>query len=616
LGLYRNSFWKRNNNIRKLMKNILLAFLFPLAAFAQQQTIETTDNLNQGRVKMNANFTDMYSTTLRKGTSPSNGIYPTNSLYQVPGLFNQDVPPIEFFHYGKFGSPAGVELDRTQLPKGFVAFGLSMNIVNNWQWDNVQERAEPYDTDFPMITIENGGEGVLTHYTIPGGMPSTHFHEITRFGGGVDGLSGVNPLTTYIPFNQFKTTIYAQWRASTTISPATTEAWWGGTDNALGGVINPLLWLNTEETKGSGYSLNELARFSAYSTGVDARINFEVSGGSFQTKTAVATNSTTGRIGSNVYDGNSFENTAAIDFLTRGTVSDGNIGQSIRLSTSATNTAGLTTRIEVTNDGLLKTFIPWQTDHAGITIPSYSAVGYSPALSTTTALRSSALSTTTGGWAMQAFTSTSGTASAVLIRGVQGSTSPTVANTIFTATKHNGTTNFTDIGATEIGFHFRNNATNLIEILGSGRAGFGVTTPTANIHIKAGTATGSTAPLKIAEGTNLTTPEDGAIEHSSDNLNFTAGSTRYILAKTLTNTAALDFGSIASLASETLTITVTGAALGDGITPGIPNGSHTAGLVFTMWVSATNTVSVQCYNSTLGAIDPASGTFRASVLKY
>src|SRR5688572_24488251 len=56
---------------------------------------------------------------LLKGTSPANGLYPGASLHQIPGLFNQDVPPIEFFHYGKFGNPVGTELDRTQLPKGF-----------------------------------------------------------------------------------------------------------------------------------------------------------------------------------------------------------------------------------------------------------------------------------------------------------------------------------------------------------------------------------------------------------------------------------------------------------------------------------------------------------------
>jgi len=47
----------------------------------------------------------------------------------------------------------------------------------------------------------------------------------------------------------------------------------------------------------------------------------------------------------------------------------------------------------------------------------------------------------------------------------------------------------------------------------SSYASIGVTTPTAYLHIKAGTATASTAPLKLTSGTNLGTAEAGAIEY-------------------------------------------------------------------------------------------------------
>lgn len=47
------------------------------------------------------------------------------------------------------------------------------------------------------------------------------------------------------------------------------------------------------------------------------------------------------------------------------------------------------------------------------------------------------------------------------------------------------------------------------------RVGLGQTTPTAALHIKAGTATASTAPLKLTSGTLLTVPEAGAIEYLS-----------------------------------------------------------------------------------------------------
>lgn len=63
-----------------------------------------------------------------------------------------------------------------------------------------------------------------------------------------------------------------------------------------------------------------------------------------------------------------------------------------------------------------------------------------------------------------------------------------------------------------------------------GIGGFGspgsFTTPTAKLHLAAGTATASTAPLKLTTGTLLTTPETGAMEFASGRLTFTPTSTR------------------------------------------------------------------------------------------
>jgi len=148
----------------------------------------------------------------------------------------------------------------------------------------------------------------------------------------------------------------------------------------------------------------------------------------------------------------------------------------------------------------------------------------------------------------------------------------------------------------------------------SGLVGLGII-PTSRLTLAAGTTL--VAPVQLAPGTNLTTPINGALEFDGTNYFVTSSSTRHILSKTLTGTGVLDYGSIASLATETLTITVTGAVIGDVVMVGIDNGSKATGLIFGQpWVSATNTVSVEAYNSTGSAIDPASGTFRASVIKY
>jgi hypothetical protein len=68
----------------------------------------------------------------------------------------------------------------------------------------------------------------------------------------------------------------------------------------------------------------------------------------------------------------------------------------------------------------------------------------------------------------------------------------------------------------------------LMRLTGAGRLGVGLT-PTAVLHLKAGTAAANTAPLKLTTGTALTTTEDGALEYHSSHLYFTIGTTRHQL---------------------------------------------------------------------------------------
>lgn len=73
----------------------------------------------------------------------------------------------------------------------------------------------------------------------------------------------------------------------------------------------------------------------------------------------------------------------------------------------------------------------------------------------------------------------------------------------------------------------------------SGRTGFGVNSPTAVIHIKAGTATANTGPLKFNSGTNLTTAEAGTMEYDGTDLFFTrAGTVRENVLVAIDNVAA------------------------------------------------------------------------------
>ncbi len=68
----------------------------------------------------------------------------------------------------------------------------------------------------------------------------------------------------------------------------------------------------------------------------------------------------------------------------------------------------------------------------------------------------------------------------------------------------------------------------------TGNVGIGTITPTSVLHLKAGTSTAGTAPLKFTSGTNLTVAEAGAMEWDGTNLfvTQTTGPTRKTLAYT------------------------------------------------------------------------------------
>ena len=68
--------------------------------------------------------------------------------------------------------------------------------------------------------------------------------------------------------------------------------------------------------------------------------------------------------------------------------------------------------------------------------------------------------------------------------------------------------------------------TERMRINSAGNVGIGQTTPTAMLHLKAGTAAAGTGPLKLTAGTNLATPENGAIEFDGTKLTMTDNSVR------------------------------------------------------------------------------------------
>jgi hypothetical protein len=123
-------------------------------------------------------------------------------------------------------------------------------------------------------------------------------------------------------------------------------------------------------------------------------------------------------------------------------------------------------------------------------------------------------------------------------------------------------------------------------VLNSSNVGVATLTPTARLHLPAGTATASSAPLKLTSGTALTTAEDGAIEYHGSHLYFTIGSTRYQLDQQAASISDGDKGDITVSSSGTVwtidNLAVTNAKINDvsfaKLTSGTINGSVTGTL--------------------------------------
>jgi hypothetical protein len=193
----------------------------------------------------------------------------------------------------------------------------------------------------------------------------------------------------------------------------------------------------------------------------------------------------------------------------------------------------------------------------------------------------------------------------------------TAANT-WSINGNSGTSSGTHfLGTTDnTSLKFKTNGTQSMILDSLGNVGIGTNNPTAVLHLKAGTAAASSAPLKLTAGTNMSTPEAGAVEFDGTNYFVTSSSVRYTLAKTLTATASLDFPSTSANTGSNLTISVTGAADGDVVLVGVPSSSAIANTCYTGYVSSANTVTVRFNNYTQGALNAAAGTFRVTIIKY
>ncbi|MES2430366.1 MAG: hypothetical protein V4556_05475 [Bacteroidota bacterium] len=162
----------------------------------------------------------------------------------------------------------------------------------------------------------------------------------------------------------------------------------------------------------------------------------------------------------------------------------------------------------------------------------------------------------------------------------------------------------------------RTNNTEKMVLDSNGRVGIGIASPTALLHLKAGTAAANTAPIKFTSGVaSQTSLEAGALNYNGTDLTLSDGTYTYMLDRALSGSATLDFPNTGSGSVADLDITVTGASSGDVVALGIPNSAVSGTATYTAWVSSSNTVTVRFSPKNILGENPSSGLFKVRVIK-
>lgn len=148
--------------------------------------------------------------------------------------------------------------------------------------------------------------------------------------------------------------------------------------------------------------------------------------------------------------------------------------------------------------------------------------------------------------------------------------------------------------------------------LSTGTAPLVIASTTNVPNLNASSLSGATFAAPGAIGGGTPAAITGTTVTANTSLTINGGTA---VTKILSATATLNFGNLVAIGCEDLTITVTGAVDGDTVALGVPNGSvASATFTYTGWVSAADTVTLR--GCALVSGDPASGTFRATVIRF
>jgi hypothetical protein len=163
---------------------------------------------------------------------------------------------------------------------------------------------------------------------------------------------------------------------------------------------------------------------------------------------------------------------------------------------------------------------------------------------------------------------------------------------------------------------FRNSSANIFHITNDGSASISASAPVASARLElTSTTKGFLRPrMTTAQRNAIASPAAGlSVYNSSLATNDVYTTAWYQQPNGLSGSGTLDFPSTGAHSSSDLTITVTGAAVGDIVILGTPVQDIDG--TFTAFVSVANTVTVRFNHYGSGTTNPASGTFKVYVIK-
>jgi hypothetical protein len=175
------------------------------------------------------------------------------------------------------------------------------------------------------------------------------------------------------------------------------------------------------------------------------------------------------------------------------------------LGINATGSLGLgtvtpATRLDVYETGTIPVMVRLQD--GDLTIPNYSATGFNPSLTSKTIAHVGGWSSAFGGAQLTGFSNSTDSRAAAVI-GYSGKTAVDQPVVSFYARKHNGSTSFAALTATEPAFDFINGPASVVRILGNGSIGVGTATPASMVHVHAAS---TVSPIISMGGQDITHP--------------------------------------------------------------------------------------------------------------